>query len=143
MTSEQLFGQDIMIDGDLDAALSASGEMILTTGERAALQDIKARVETPIGGLFYDQAFGSRLVLNLYDEITAAVRQMIVLELEEVIENDPRVVMGSVTAEVVSWDHRSVTVQTSFSLIGEQNTYNLVVEVGQNTVRVLDDNTNR
>ncbi len=139
MTTDQLYGQDIRVDGDLDAALSASGEMILATNDRAALQDIKARVETPVGGLFYDKTFGSKLVMNLYDEITPAVRQMMALELEEVIENDPRVVVGSVTAEVTAWDERSVTVQTSFSLIGDQNTYNLVVEIGQNTVRVLDD----
>ncbi len=41
---EELFGQDIQVDGDLDAALSASGEMIVTTGTRAFIQDIKARV---------------------------------------------------------------------------------------------------
>jgi phage baseplate assembly protein W len=141
MTKEELFGQDIRIDGDLDAALSASGEMIVTTGARAALQDIKARVETPLGGLFYDTSFGSRLVLNMYDEITETVRQMMALELEEVIERDPRVVMGSVTAEVTAYDERSVTLNTEFILIQDQNTYNLVVEVGKDTVRALDDYT--
>ena len=139
MTNEQLFGQDIMIDRDLDAALSASGEMIVTTSERAALQDIKVRVETPVGGLFYDASFGSRLLLNLNDEITPTVRQMMALELVDTIEQDPRVVRGSVAAEVIAWDERSVTVESSFRLIGSQNVYNLVVGIDQNTVRVLND----
>ncbi len=139
MTSESLYGQDIQVDSDLDAALSASGEMIVTTSERAALQDIKARIETPVGGLFYDAGFGSNLIVNLYDENTETVRQQIVLEVESVIEQDPRVVIGSVAASVKSWDEKTLTIETFFRLIDDTNTYNLVVAVGQNTVRVLDD----
>jgi len=141
MTKDELFGQDIKLDSDLDAALSASGEMIITTGARAAIQDIKARVVTPLGGMFYDKTFGSNLIQFCYDELSVTTRQMMVLELEEVIERDPRVVMGSVKAEVLAYDERSVTLDAEFTLIEDPNTYNLVFKVGDDTVRVLNDYT--
>jgi hypothetical protein len=71
-------------------------------------------------GCFTTVRIGSGLCRFCYDELSETSRQMMIIDLETSIERDPRVIMGSVTARVVSYDSRSVTIETEFMLINDQ-----------------------
>lgn len=60
-TSPDLWGQDIALDESGQAKIAASGELILTDGLETGLQDIRLRLFTRLGTLFYDEDFGSLL----------------------------------------------------------------------------------
>jgi hypothetical protein len=65
-----IFGQDIKIDESGQALVAANGELILTAGVETGVQDVRLRLETPLGELFYDIDFGSLIHEFFLDEST-------------------------------------------------------------------------
>jgi phage baseplate assembly protein W len=124
---DDLFGQDIKLDVDGQALVAANGELILTQGVETGLQDIRLRLMSPLGELFYDVDFGSLIHEWYRDENNAANRNSFEAEVEQRIEADPRVVLGSVSCAIVSWNETGFTAQAAFKFIGEDHPYNLVI----------------
>ena len=62
------FGYDIKLDDNMDVCLSVNGELILTCGEDTVFQDIKLRILTAIGSLFYDESYGSNFNQFIFDD---------------------------------------------------------------------------
>ena len=54
-----LWGQDIALDDSGQARVAANGELLLTDGVETGVQDIRLRLFTRLGNLFYDREFGS------------------------------------------------------------------------------------
>ena len=108
-TSPDLWGQDIALDESGQAKIAASGELILTDGLETGLQDIRLRLFTRLGTLFYDEDFGSLLHDWILEESTEANRAAFCSEVVMRVEADPRVELGSVSCSVLLWDERQLT----------------------------------
>lgn len=140
-TKEQiiLFGQDIALDRNMVAMTAANGDALVVDGIATALQDIKLRLFTPLGSLFYDKEFGSLIHLFIQDENSRTNRMALVSEVQYRVELDPRVEPQSCRASVISWDHLGIVVKASFNLINVTNPFNLIITVDSDKQTVIDD----
>lgn len=124
---DDIFGQDIKLGTDGTALVAANGELLLTTGVETGLQDIRLRLLTPLGQLFYDIEFGSLIHEFFLDENGQDTRAAFEAEVERRIEDDPRVEIGSVTCGVTAWDERGFTAMVEWQFIDADHPYNLVI----------------
>ncbi len=136
---EGIYGEDILLDQSMQAVVRANVALAVSEGTQTALQDIKLRLFTPLGGLFYDSEFGSGLIEFVKDENTVTNRLALAAEVKRRINMDPRVTFGSVSCEVLSWDHTGVILETLFELIDETHPFNLIIEIGGDMEMVVKD----
>ena len=131
-----LWGQDIALDDAGQARVAANGELVLTTGAETGVQDIKLRLFTRLGALFYDLDFGSLLSDWFYEDSTATTRAAFLAEVTMRVEEDPRVVVGSVKSFFLAWDERSLSVAVQWRFIDVDQPLNLVLQADK-TVKEL------
>lgn len=132
-TSPDLWGQDIALDDDGQVRISASGELILTDGVETGLQDIRLRLFTRLGTLFYDEYFGSLVHDWILEESTDANRAAFCSEVVMRVEADPRVELGSVSCSILRWDERQLAARVRWTFIGEDHPLNLVLQIDKST----------
>lgn len=131
-----MWGQDIALDDTGQALVAASGEFILTEGVETGLQDIRLRLFTRLGSLFYDQGWGSLIHDWIFEENTEGARIAFEAEVTLRVELDPRVQVGSVRTTVFTWDERTVQAEVSWTFIGEDQPSNLILRADK-SVREL------
>ena len=131
-----LWGQDIALDDSGQAKVAANGELVLTSGVETGVQDIKLRLFTRLGALFYDLDFGSLISDWFYEDSTATTRAAFLAEVTMRVEEDPRVVVGSVKSSYLAWDENSLTVAVEWRFINEDQPLNLVLQADK-SVREL------
>lgn len=124
-----VFGQDIALDESGQARVAANGELVLTVGTETGVQDIKLRLTTYTGSLFYDKGHGSTLPDWMMDENDELARIGFAAEAKRCIGEDPRVTQGSVSCAVTNWDELSIRAEAAWRFITEDHVYNLVIEV--------------
>lgn len=135
-----LWGQDIALDSRGQARVAANGELVLTDGVDTGVQDIRLRLFTRLGKLFYDREFGSLIHDWILEESTAGNRAALESEVVMRVEEDPRVAVGSVRCTVTAWDERSITALASWRFLDEDTPMNLVLQVNKQTLElVIDD----
>ena len=130
------WGQDIALDDSGQAKVAANGELVLTSGVETGVQDIKLRLFTRLGALFYDLDFGSLISDWFYEDSTATTRAAFLAEVTMRVEEDPRVVVGSVKSSYLAWDEKSLTVAVEWRFINEDQPLNLVLQADK-SVREL------
>ena len=135
-TTTDLWGQDIALDDSGQAKVAANGELVLTSGVETGVQDIKLRLFTRLGALFYDLDFGSLISDWFYEDSTATTRAAFLAEVTMRVEEDPRVVVGSVKSSYLAWDEKSLTVAVEWRFINEDQPLNLVLQADK-SVREL------
>ena len=128
-----LWGQDIALDDSGQARVAANGELLLTNGVDTGLQDIRRRLFTRLGSLFYDREFGSLLYDWILEDSTAGSRAAFESEVILRVEEDPRVETGSVRCTVTAWDARSITALVRWRFLEEDTPLNLVLQVNKLT----------
>lgn len=133
MSSTDMWGQDIALDDNGQVKVSASGELILTDGVETGLQDIKLRLFTRLGTLFYDRLFGSLIHDWILEENTLANRMAFCAEVTMRIEMDARVQPGTVSTRVLLWNERELQAEAVFQFIGEDQPANLVLQYDKST----------
>lgn len=126
-TINELWGQDIALDENNNPLVAANGELVLTSGAATPLQDIKLRLFTRLGTLFYDKEYGSLIHDFIFDENTAQNRAALLSEIIMRIEKDPRVETGKISAKILKWNEKEVQVAVNFTLIGEDTESNLLL----------------
>ena len=131
-----LWGQDIALDDSGQAKVAANGELVLTSGVETGVQDIKLRLFTRLGALFYDLDFGSLISDWFYEDSTATTRAAFLAEVTMRVEEDPRVVVGSVKSSYLACDEKSLTVAVEWRFINEDQPLNLVLQADK-SVREL------
>lgn len=131
-----LWGQDIALDAAGQARVAANGELVLTDGVETGVQDIKLRLFTRLGGLFYDLDFGSLISDWFYEDSTGTTRAAFLAEVTMRVEADPRVVVGSVRTSLLGWDEKGITVAVQWRFIDEDQPLNLVLQLDK-SVREL------
>lgn len=124
----ELWGNDIALDPSGQALVAANGEFILTDGVDTGLQDIRLRLFTRLGTLFYDVEFGSLIHDWILEESTPENRSAFTAEVTMRVECDPRVVVGSVRTDIMQWDERSLYAVVQWHFIGEDQPQNLVLQ---------------
>lgn len=127
MTTD-LWGQDIALDASGQAKVAANGELVLTDGVETGVQDVRLRLETRLGALFYDTAFGSLVPDWMNEESTEATRAAFCAEVAMRVDEDPRVSVGSVSCCIVQWDAHALVAKVSWRFIGEDSPLNLVMQ---------------
>lgn len=132
-----LWGQDIALDSSGQARVAANGELVLTDGVDTGVQDIRIRLSTYLGSLFYDTTFGSLLPDWFYEESTEASRAALCSELVMRTEEDPRVMPGSVSASILNWNEKSVRVRVSWRFMDEDSPLNLVLQADKSTRQLV------
>ena len=124
---DDFFGQDIKLGDNGQALAAANGELILTSGVETGVQDIRLQLGTPLGELFYDIDAGSLIHRWYRDENTQGNRSGLEAEVEQRIEADPRVVLGTVSCKITAWDETGITANAQWEFIGEDQPFNLVL----------------
>jgi phage baseplate assembly protein W len=104
---------------------------VLTDGVETGAQDIRLRLFTRLGTLFYDQDFGSLLHDWIKEESTAETRAALCAEVLMRVEADPRVEPYSVSARILAWDERAITVEARWRFIGADQPLNLVLQINK------------
>lgn len=134
-----LWGQDIALDCSGQARVAANGELVLTDGVETGVQDIRLRLFTRLGGLFYDLDFGSLISDWFHEDSTATTRAAFLAEVTMRVEEDPRVKVGSVKTSLLSWNENSLTVSVSWNFIDTNQPLNLILQadktVGELVIR--------
>jgi len=125
--ADDIFGQDIKLGEYGTALVAANGELILTSGVETGVQDIRLRLGTPLGELFYDIDWGSLIHEWFLEENSEDARSGFEAEVERRIEEDPRVVLGTVSCRVAGWDETGFTALASWEFIEEAHPLNLVI----------------
>jgi phage baseplate assembly protein W len=141
-TETDLWGQDIALDGNGQALVAANGELVLTEGPQAGEQDIRLRLFTRLGTLFYDTGFGSLLHDWILEESTEEGRAAFCAEAIMRVEADPRVVPYSVTSSVLKWDERQLIAAVSWRFTGQDQPFNLVMQLDKTTKELIVNDAN-
>jgi phage baseplate assembly protein W len=138
--TDDTFGSDILLDENRQAVVAANGELVWCDGITAAVQDITLRVYTYLGGLFYDREFGSTIPLYIHEEGTKVNRLSLAAEVQRRIQMDVRVRTGSVTARILAWDEKSITVEADWMFWDTEEPQNLTVTLSRpGRERVVED----
>jgi phage baseplate assembly protein W len=137
-----LWGQDIALDASGAARVAANGELILTDGVETGVQDIRLRLFTRLGSLFYDSDFGSLVHDWILEESTRETRSALCAEVLMRVEADPRVEPYSVSARILAWDEISITVEARWRFIGEDQPQNLVMQLNKATRELIVEDAN-
>lgn len=132
-----LWGQDIALDTLGRAKVSASGELILTDGPETGEQDIRLRLFTRLGALFYDEDFGSLLHDWILEESTPESRDAFCAEVVMRVEADPRVEPYSVSSVILNWNEREIVAEARWRFVGEDQPFNLVMQLNKNTRELI------
>jgi hypothetical protein len=136
-TATDLWGQDIALDGAGQAVVAANGELVLTDGSATGVQDIRLRLFTRLGELFYNIEFGSLIHDWILEESTEENRAAFCAEVLMRVEADSRVVPYSVTASILKWDERNLIAEVRWRFIGEDQPYNLVMQLNKDTKELI------
>jgi hypothetical protein len=123
----------------MQAMVAANGELYLTDGVDTGCQDIKLRLFTPLGGLFYDKEFGSKIYLWIKDENFLSARLAFCAEVVRRLRMDPRVVAGSESCSIKTWDNNGISAEVSWRFIDVDHPLNLVIEIGDDMEMVIKD----
>jgi hypothetical protein len=138
--TNDIFGSDILLDEDGQAVAAANGELVWGDGLSAAVQDIRLRVFTALGGLFYDQDFGSTLPDYIHDDGTKANRLGLAAEAKRRVEMDARVLAGSVSSKILHWDETSIQIEVNWRFWETEEPQNLTVTLARPAgTRVTED----
>lgn len=137
-----LWGRDIALDAAGQALVAANGELVLTMGVETGVQDIKLRLFTYYGSLFYDTRYGSRVRDWILEESTAANRAAFCAEVVMRVEEDPRVVPYSVTCSILKWDEKQLVAQARWQFIDEDAAFNLVMQMNKETKELIVHDAN-
>ena len=141
-TNTDLWGQDIALDSAGQALVAANGELVLTDGPETGEQDIRLRLFTRLGSLFYDTEFGSLIHDWILEESTEEDRAAFCLEVLMRVEADPRVVPYSVTTSVLKWDERYLIAAVRWRFIDVDQPFNLVMQLDKDTKELIVKDAN-
>ena len=129
--TDDIFGSDILLDENDQAVVAANGELVWCDGLDAAVQDIRLRVFTRLGGLFYDRYFGSTIPDYIHDDNTKSNRLSLTAEVKRRLELDPRVLAGTVTSQILKWDESGVMIEARWRFWDTEDPQNMTITLAR------------
>ncbi len=123
----RFLGTDIALDADGDFIVDTDGDLALVEGRDCLSQDIRHRVITPKGALWYAENYGVGLQQRLHSEDSSGERTEIEKITEEELTDEPRVDPFSIEAQVTEMTGDEIKLMLEATPQGETNPLNLVV----------------
>lgn len=133
--SDEFLGVDIAIENG-DFITAPTGDVQLVTGKACLAQDERHRLASPEDTLFLHPGWGGHLVKFTQMPNTKLNQLDLQQAIRDCLENDVRVVAGSASASIVSWDRQSIQASASFLPIGETNPMNLVISLDSSGINI-------
>jgi len=130
------YGQDILLDEYFQPLVAANGELLLTQGNHAVLQDVCLRLRTVLGTLFYDAEFGSRLFYYLKDNNTHENQMTMKAEIVRTIKMDDRVAQSSVFCQLTQSEGETIGFEAELQIVGDMTQYVLSVSVSKDSILI-------
>ncbi|MCM0757340.1 hypothetical protein M7775_02000 [Sporomusa sphaeroides DSM 2875] len=131
MSDEQL-GTDIAFNKDFNTV--PTGDTTTVTGRTCLGQDLVNRMTTPLGDLWCHQKYGFDIYKYVQLENTEINRLSFVQDIAINLEKDPRVVPGSATATILSWDMKKIKSAASVQPVTGGNRLNMVFGYSSNEI---------
>jgi phage baseplate assembly protein W len=119
-------GKDIMVDDNMEIGWSGT-DVKTVSGIECVLQQIKVRLKTPKGSLFYDPAYGSDLFKFVQAEFTMQKLAYFASVVKDSIKAEPLVDNASIKVTTYENTMTSFYCKVSFAVLGYDNRLNLVV----------------
>lgn len=110
---------------------------MLTEGVDTGVQDVRLRLFTRLGTLFYDTEFGSLIHDWILEESTTATRAAFCAEVAMRVDTDSRVVTGSVACTILKWDEKTLVARVRWRFIAEDQPLNLVMQYNKITRKLV------
>lgn len=122
-----IFGSDIMLNENMEVCLSANGELQLISNTDTVFQDIKLRLLTQAGTLFYNEDYGSNFPNFLMDDDTN--ENALISEVIRTVEQDPRI--EPYTCKVTIIENRAgyIKINLTYNLINEDTSINQTISI--------------
>lgn len=121
-------GTDIALDAEGEIVLEYA-DLALVEGTGCLLQDMRTRLMTDTGALFYDNSFGSGVLRY----IQASADELTLLELKaalkDTLETESRIDSNSVAVKVSADKEGILSAQISFVIAESGNNVNLVLRL--------------
>ncbi len=125
--STDIWGQDILLEPSGQAGIGLTGELDLTHEVETGLQDIRLRLFTRVGSLFYDRAFGSYVPDWIKEEYTPHNALAFETEVRKRVTMEPRVESGSVKCKAKGCKDGTMEAVVYFRFLNDRTVYNLVL----------------
>lgn len=125
-----IFGSDILLNDNLEVMLSSNGELQLVNGTNTVFQDIKLRLLTKKGTLFYNEDYGSNLPDFIMDD--SIDETSLVSEIIRTVESDARVEPYSVKVNILKNETGKIEAEITYQLIGYDTDINEVISIDRN-----------
>lgn len=119
-------GTDIHLDRIGQFLITAGGDTDLCGDETCLMQDVVHRLTTPLGGLFYDPAYGLDIYRFLHMDGSPLSRYELCQSVREQLQLEPRILRDSIQVSVLRWDAKSVHLAIQFAWIDGTTPANLV-----------------
>lgn len=120
-----IYGSDILFDTDFELVLT--GDIEITEGIPCLVQDIKHRLLTPRGNLFYNPDYGVDIYKYINDENIFMNRMALSQDIKKEVESDPRVRTGSVSVNIEDWDLKKIQLKVTFTPVEKDNPVNILI----------------
>ncbi len=125
-----IFGSDILLNDNLEVMLSSNGELQLVNGTNTVFQDIKLRLLTKKGTLFYNEDYGSNLPDFIMDD--SIDETSLVSEIIRTVESDAKVEPYSVKVNILKNETGKIEAEITYQLIGYDTDINEVISIDRN-----------
>ena len=129
--SDDIFGTDIMCDENLQIVLGVN-DFQTVKSTNCALQGVKRRLKTPLGSIFYDRSYGSKLHTFIQATKDNVLIRSFKKEVQTTLKKEPLVDNDSIIVNVYDHDDFSFYCEAGFNFLNHNNNQNLVIGIGQN-----------
>lgn len=128
--NHNIFGSDILLNDNLEVCLSANGELQVVNSTDTVFQDIKLRLLTKKGTLFYNEEYGSNLPDFIMDDNIDETS--LISEIIRTVESDTRVEPYSVKVNILKNEMGKIEAEITYQLIGYDTNINEVISIDRN-----------
>lgn len=122
--SEQVLGSDIGFLHDFDMGIAGEGKLV--AGRSCLAQDLIHALTTQKGGIPWHPDYGMDIYQFVKMPNILINRMQLEQEVRLTVAADPRVEVGSVRVQVLSWDQNKIQYKVSCTPITEAHPLNLV-----------------
>lgn len=135
-------GTDIQLDDNGNFVLDASGDISLVEDTDCLVQGVIHRMTTFLKGLFYDETFGFDYTQFLHLDADDFNRSDFCQKAKEQLLLEPRIVQGSGSCEVLSWENDAIRFRISLTPIEQTTPLNLVLNANLTDMSVVVEGVN-
>lgn len=124
-----IYGKDIKLNENMELIVSANGDVALIDNIDTLFQDIKLRILTSFGTLFYEENYGSNFSDFIFSDVVD--NNSISSEVIRTIEQDPRIEPYSIKVSVIENSLGTIKAEVTYKLINEDTNINQTIDINK------------